>query len=570
MSLAHLPLLRAALCCVLLCPTCLQSQPPLGVKANPPIESIDLDMYTRIRDEGFLHSHVMEFAEALMDGIGPRLTGSPKMAKANSWTRDTLTKIGLENAHLEDWGEFGMGWQQTNAWARIVSPDQEPLWLQAAPWSAATNGPVTGEAVYLDPATLTPNDLMKLKGTLSGKIVLLGGMRSTPDIKDPLSHIYSTADLAALKEFGDTDMPHLNGIHLAGLIPLLKSEGVAAILQPSRDAESGGGTGMILDDNGLDLSRSPQVKATAFPVPHAVMMIEHYNRLARLLTQHVPVTIEVNIATQVTGEHEHGFNTIAEIPGVDPMLKDQVVLVGGHLDSWIGGTGATDNGAGVVIAMEAMRILKTLGVQPRRTIRIALWSGEEEGVYGSRGYVQRHLGEFAEPATPQDTRLPDFLRERGKLTTKPEWNLFDAYFNLDYGTGAIRGIYAEDNLAAASIFHQWIAPLADLGVTTVTARSNGGSDHESFNAAGLPGFNFMQDPLDYETRTHHSNLDTVDHLNPADLRQAAVVEAIFLYNTSERETMLPRKPFPHPELEKLKNLPLVGLYPNAQTNPSRP
>ena len=467
---------------------CISSQAIPGTKTHTTIEAIDLGMYSRICEEGFLHSHVMEFAETLMDGIGPRLTGSPNMAKANSWTRDTLAKIGLEIAHLEDWGEFGVAWQQTNAWARIVLPDHEPLWLQAAPWSASTNGPVTGEAVYLDPGTLTANDLGKLKGTLSGKIVLLGGMRSTPDVKEPLSHTYTADELAALEGFGDTDMPHLNGIHLAGLIPLLKSEGVAAILQPSRDAEGGGGTGMILDDNGLDLSRSPQVKTNMFPVPHAVMMIEHYSRLARLLIQHVPVTIELNIATQIAGEHEHGFNTIAEILGVDPKLKDQVVLVGGHLDSWIGGTGATDNGAGVVVAMEAMRILKTLGVKPRRTIRIALWSGEEEGVYGSRGYVQQHLGVFAQPETPQDTRLPDFLRERGKLTTKQEWNLFDAYFNLDYGTGAIRGIYTEDNLAAASIFDQWIGPLSDLGVTTVTAHSNDGSNHESFNAAGLPGF----------------------------------------------------------------------------------
>ncbi len=296
-------------------------------------------------------------------------------------------------------------------------------------------------------------------------------------------------------------------------------------------------------------------------------MIEHYNRLGRLLQNHVPVTLEVNIETKFTGDHEHGFDTVAEIPGTDPKLKDQVVMVGGHLDSWISGTGATDNGAGSVVAMEAVRILKALGVKPKRTIRIALWSGEEQGLYGSQGYVKQHFGTFAEPEHPEPASVPGFMRQRGKLTTTREWETLDGYFNLDNGTGMVRGVFTQENTAIAPIFRQWIAPLKDLGVTTISLRNTGGTDHLSYDAVGLPGFQFIQDPMDYETRTHHSNMDTYDRLHPFDLEQAAVVEAIFLYNTSEREAMLPRKPFPHPEKDREMMAPIPGIYPGAVAKP---
>jgi Zn-dependent M28 family amino/carboxypeptidase len=283
---------------------------------------------------------------------------------------------------------------------------------------------------------------------------------------------------------------------------------------------------------------------------------------------HVPVTVEVNIETKFTGDHEHGFDTVAEIPGTDPKLKDEIVMVGGHLDSWISGTGATDNGAGAVAAMEAVRILKALNVHPRRTIRIALWSGEEQGEYGSEGYVKQHFGEFAPPATPDPPGTPSYMsRNHGPLRTTKEWEKLDAYYNLDNGAGKIRGIYAQSNFAIGPIFKQWIAPLNDLGVSTVTERDTGSTDHESFDAVGLAGFEFLQDPLDYETRAHHSDMDTYDRLHPLDLEQAAVVEAIFLYNTSERDAMMPRKPFPHPEKEKELKAPIPGLYPNAVPQP---
>jgi carboxypeptidase Q len=539
---------------------------------QPATENIDLTMYARIRQEGFNHSHVMEFGGALADGIGPRLTGSPNMAKANAWTRDTLTKIGLENAHLEDWGEFGMGWQQINTWARIVSPDPEPLWMQAAPWSPATNGPVTGEAVYMD--IQSEKDLEKFKGTLSGKIVLLGAMRPTPDITEPLFHRYTTEELAEMETYptGEgrrggapniqqllAERARLTALRTAA-VKMMTEEHVAAIITPSRDGGNGGGTGIIFDDNGANIARNAQVKANAVTIPNAVMMIEHYNRLGRLLQNHVPVTLEVNIETKFTGDHEHGFDTVAEIPGTDPKLKDQVVMVGGHLDSWISGTGATDNGAGSIMAMEAVRILKALNIKPKRTIRIALWSGEEQGLFGSRGYVKNHFGQFEEkPGTP-DT----FGRQpTGPLKTTKEWETLDAYYNLDNGTGKVRGVYTQENYAVAPIFRQWIAPLADLGVTTISYRNTGGTDHLSFDAVGLPGFQYIQDPMDYETRTHHSDMDTYDRLHALDLEQGAVLEAIFLYNTSEREAMMPRKPFPHPELDKEMTAPISGIYPNA-------
>ena len=541
---------------------------------QPAVDSIDLNMYERIRAEGLAHGKAMDFASALSDGIGPRLTGSPNMKKANEWTRETLTKVGLENAHLEDWGEFGMGWYQINTWGRIVTPDPEPIWMQAAVWSAATNGPVRGEVLYLP--LVDAGELDSATGKLKGKVILLGAVRPLAEVDQPLSFRSTEEELKELQGPGapsrSTGPPPANAPsrierrRVAGLrqraVKMAAMEGAAAILLPSHEEGRNVSTGLLLDDNGVELARNAQLRENAVPIPYAVVMTEHYNRLARLAEAHVPVTVELNIQTAFTGDHEHGFNTIAEIPGTDTFLKDQVVMVGGHLDSWPAGTGATDNGAGAVIAMEAMRILKALDVKPKRTLRIALWSGEEEGEFGSLGYVQRHfLGSSANvPSTATDLAKP--------LVTTKEWEKLDAYYNVDEGGGKVRGIYTQGNYAAAPIFAQWIAPLTDMGVTTITDRVDVGSDHESFDNAGLPGFEFLQDELDYETRTHHTNLDTVDHLHEADLEQAAIVEAIFLWNTSQRDAMMPRKPFPHPEDEKKRSAPIPGLFPSAPAGPS--
>jgi carboxypeptidase Q len=532
-------------------------------------------MYQRIRNEGMAHGKVMDFAAALADGIGPRLTGSPNMKKANEWTRETMTRIGLSNAHLEDWGEFGMGWFQVNTWARMISPDPEPLWMQAAPWSAATPGPVSGEVVYMPVAT--KDAVAKLAGTLKGKIVLLGEMRETPDLDKPLFRRYTDEELKEMTGPEERGGGNRNRVSPAerraraqertAAVKAMAEEGVVAIITPTRDGGNGGGTGIIFDDNGANLVTAAQKPENKLSIPNAVMMIEHYNRIARMVTAHVPVTMEVNIETKFTGDHEHGFDTVAEIPGSDPKLKEQVVMVGGHLDSWISGTGATDNGAGSVVAMEAMRILKALEVHPRRTIRIALWSGEEEGLFGSQGYVAQHFGTFGPPPVPDAPGTPSYMAAKGALTTTKEWETLDAYYNLDNGTGKVRGVYTQGNFAIAPIFAQWIAPLNDLGVTTITNRNTGGTDHLSFDAVGLPGFQYIQDPMDYETRTHHSDMDTYDRLHQADLEQAAIVEAIFLWNTSQRDAMMPRKPFPHPEMEKKMSEPIPGLYPGAVPPP---
>ncbi len=545
-------------------------------EVQPATESLDLAMYQRIRDEGLNHSHVMDFGLALMDGIGQRLTASPNAKKANEWTRDTLTKIGLENAHLEDWGEFGLGWQQLNTWARLVVPDTAVLIVQATPWSPATPGPVTGDVVFV--SIQDDKDFDKYKGKLAGKIVLYGAMREVPPVDKALFDRYSEKDLEEIAEFPVS-------ANAAGLTPeqqarlkarqernriinkvaqFFADENVAAVIEPSRDGKNGGGSGgTLFDDNGATLGRTPYIADQRVKIPVVVAAIESYGRLYRLTQAHAPVSVEINVDTKFTGEHEHGFDTIAEIPGTDPRLKDQVVMLGGHLDSWIAGTGATDNGAGTIVAMEAVRILKALDVKPRRTIRIALWTGEEQGLFGSRGYVKQHFGSAPLSTAPDQVALPEFMRRAaGPLDVKPEQKLISAYFNVDNGSGKIRGIYTQGNGAIAPIFAQWIAPLKDLGVNTITNQNTGGTDHLSFDAVGIPGFQFIQDMLDYESRTHHSNEDVVERLQPADLKQIATVEAIFVYNAAMRDQMMPRKTLPHPELEEKRRAPL-DVFPGA-------
>lgn len=546
-------------------------------EVQPATENLDLTMYQKIRDEGLNHSRVMELASALMDGIGPRLTGSPNLVKANAWTRDTLTKMGLVNAHLDDWGEFGLGWQQLNTWARMVTPDTAVLILQATPWSPSTAGAVTGDVVFVK--IESEKDFDQYRGKLAGKIVLFGAMRDVPPVDKALFERYSESELEELAKFpvsgnAGAMQPNMQA-RIARYLERMKlidkvaqffaDEKVAAVIEPSRDGKNGGGSGgTFFDDNGATLGRTPYKPESRVKVPVAVAAIESYGRLYRLTQAHVPVTVQIDIETQFTGEHEHGFDTIAEIPGTDTKLKDQVVMLGGHLDSWIAGTGATDNGAGTVVAMEAVRILKALDVKPRRTIRIALWTGEEQGLFGSRGYVRDHFGSAPLSTAPDQMALPEFIRKAvGPVDVKPEQKLISAYFNVDNGSGRIRGVYLQGNAAIAPIFAQWIAPLKDLGVTTLTMQNTGGTDHLSFDAVGIPGFQFIQDDLDYESRTHHSNEDTVERLQAADLKQIATVEAIFVYNAAQRDQMMPRKAMPQPQLEDQRNAPLPDIFPGA-------
>ena len=551
-------------------------------EVQPSVEKLDLDMYQQIRNEGLNHSHVMEFGSALMDGIGPRLTGSPNLKKANEWTRDTLTKIGLENAHLEDWGEFGLGWQQLNTWARMVTPDTAVLILQATPWSPSTAGPVTGDVVFV--SIKDEGDFEKYKGKLAGKIVLYGPMREVAPVDKALFERNTEKELEEIAEFpvngGNGGMSPEMMARIKAYMERAKlldkvaqffaDEKVAAVIEPSRDGKNSGGSGgTFFDDNGATLGRTPYLADKRVKIPVAVASIESYGRLYRLTEAHVPVTVQINIETQFTGDHEHAYNTVAEIPGTDPKLKDQVVMLGGHLDSWIAGTGATDNGAGTIVAMEAVRILKALGVKPRRTIRIVLWSGEEQGLFGSKGYCKQHYGSAQLSTAPDQMMLPEFMRRAtGPLEVKPEQKQISGYFNVDNGSGKIRGIYLQGSAAIAPIFAQWMAPLKDLGVTTLTMRNTGGTDHLSFDAVGIPGFQFIQDDLDYESRTHHSNQDVYERLQPADLKQIATVEAIFVYDAAMRDQMLPRKPLPNPEAEEKLRAPLEGIMPNAVPPPA--
>jgi carboxypeptidase Q len=546
-------------------------------EVQPATETLDLGVYERIRDEGLNHSHVMEFATALMDGIGPRLTGSPNAMKANEWARTALARIGLENAHLEDWGEFGLGWQQLNTWARMVTPDTAVLIAQATPWSPSTPGAVTGDVVAV--TIQNEKDFDKYRGHLAGKVVLLGPMRDVPPVDKALFERYSEKDLDELAEFpistasGGISSEMIARVRvrqerqrlLERMAQFFADEKVAAVIEPSRDGKNGGGSGgTFFDDNGATLGRTPYLADHRVKVPVVVAAIESYGRLYRLTQANVPVSVQIDVETKFTGDHEHAYNTIAEIPGTDPKLKDQVVMLGGHLDSWIAGTGATDNGAGTIVAMEAVRILKALNLKPRRTIRIALWTGEEQGLFGSKGYCKQHFGSAPLSTAPDQVVLPEFMRAYvGPLEVKPEQRLISGYFNVDNGSGRIRGVYLQGNAAVAPIFAQWMAPLKDLGVTTLTMRNTGGTDHLSFDAVGIPGFQFIQDDLDYESRTHHSNEDVYERLQPADLKQIATVEAIFVYDAAQRDQMLPRKPLPDPVEEQKRHAPLDGLFPGA-------
>ena len=539
--------------------------------AQPQHETVDYDMYQRIRDEAIGHSHIMEYASGLMDGIGPRLTGSPNVKHANEWTRDQLTAMGCSNAHLEDWGEFGMGWQQVNTWARMTAPDTAVFIAQASPWSPSTNGAVNAPVMWVD--IKEDKDFDKYKGKLTGKIVLFGDMRDVKPVDKPLFSHLEDDDLKRLAEYPlqkrepDGFPQFLKRLEFREKVgKFLADEKAVAVLAPSRDGRNNGGSGgTIFDDTGSTFGWFVYRREHASPIPVAVMAIESYGRVYRLLKAHVSVSIEINIETKFSGDHEHGYDTVAEIPGTDPQLKDEVVMVGGHLDSWASATGATDNGAGTVVAMEVMRILNALQIRSRRTIRVGLWTGEEQGEFGSYNYVKQHFGFIPRSSAPDELKLTEFDRKpAGPIETKPEYQKISGYFNLDNGSGRIRGIYLQENAAVAPIFAQWMEPLRDLGVTTLTMRNTGGTDHEAFDAIGIPGFQFIQDRLDYGSRTHHSNMDTYERLQEEDLAQAAAVEAIFVYNTAMRDQMLPRKAFPHPELEEKRSEPLKSAMPGAE------
>ena len=508
-----------------------------------PQEKLDLETITRIRYEGFRNSKVMELASGLMDSIGGRLTGSPNMKKANEWTRDQLTAMGLSNAHLESWGPFGRGWANQYVNVRMTSPDVTPLIAYAEAWTPGTNGVVQGKCIRVN--IEDKKDFDKYKGKLAGMILIFGPDAEVKPITEAPFKRLSDDELAKIGEYQvPSERPAFRFADflkrqqfVKELNQFLADEKVLAVIDHSRGT-AGGGTVFVQ-------SGGSYKQGETGTIPKITVASESWTRIARLLQEKKDVTLEVNVSNTFYDDDPMQYDTIAEIPGTD--RKDEIVMLGAHLDSWHAGTGATDNGAGTVVMMEAVRILKALDIKPRRTVRIGLWSGEEEGLLGSQHYVEQHFGSRPAMDDPLMKGMPTLLRrEAGPVSVKPEQAKVSAYFNVDNGTGKIRGVYLQENEGVAPIFEAWMKPFKDLGMTTLTMRNTGGTDHLSFDAVGIPGFQFIQDPIEYETRTHHSNMDVYDRLQPDDLKQAAVIVASFVYDAAMADRPLPRKPIEKP------------------------
>ncbi|HKP72312.1 MAG TPA: M20/M25/M40 family metallo-hydrolase [Pyrinomonadaceae bacterium] len=552
---------NAALVVVAQQPTASPSAQPTPTPAPTPTPDPN-DPIVRIKDEGLNRPQVMDTLKYLSDVIGPRLTASPNMKRANEWTRDQMSKWGMQNAHLEAWGPFGRGWQLKRFSAEVVEPQDIPLIAYPKAWSPGTNGTLTGEVVYVD--ATDEAGLQKYKGKLKGAIVLTGALREIKAHFEPEGTRLTEKDLLALADAPDPAQRAARRFQLtpeqiaAARFALRKTqffmeEGAALLADPGR---GDGGTIFVQQaavpqpfDTPVDRRVSAWSKDAKI-LPQIVVAGEQYNRMMRMLQAGERLRMTVNLDVQFFDQDLMGYNTVAEIPGSD--LKDEVVMLGGHMDSWHGGTGATDNGAGVAVAMEAARIIQTLGLKPRRTIRVALWSGEEQGLLGSRAYVKEHFGEIVQP-TPQPT--PPGAGEarptaqptptpQGRLVTKPEYDKFAGYFNLDNGTGKIRGVYLQGNEGIRPLFRTWLAPFREMGAQTLSISNTGGTDHLSFDAIGLPGFQFIQDEIEYDTRTHHSNQDVFDRIQADDMRQAATIMAAFVYQAAMRDEKLPRKPAP--------------------------
>ena len=516
-------------------------------------EKIDLDAINKIKEEGMKHSQVMETLSYLTDVYGPRLTGSPNIKAANEWTKKKLTEWGLQNAHLEGW-TFGRGWSLEGFAASVVSPQFIPLIAYPKAWTAGTKGAVRGDVVYLD--AKTEADLDKYKGKLKGAIVLIASAREVKAHFEAEGHRKTDEELLRLANAdvqggggGQGRRPELSAERRAAAEllnkkwQLVNAEGAAVVLESGR---GDGGTMFVQSINlpapvDASFDRRPRVYSKDAPasVPQVVIAVEHYNRMIRMLNKGVKLQLEVNISTRFYDDDPSSYNVIAEIPGTD--LKDEVVMLGAHFDSWHSGTGATDNGAGSAVCLEAVRIIQALGLKPRRTIRIGLWSGEEQGLLGSRAYVSEHFGKRTDQgqqgAAAAERTTPTFA-----LT--PDQAKFAGYFNLDNGTGKIRGVYMQGNEAVRPIFRAWLAPFRDMGATTLSLSNTGGTDHLSFDGVGLPGFQFIQDEVEYDSRTHHSNQDVYDRIQEEDMKQAATIMASFVYNTAMRDEKLPRKPLP--------------------------
>jgi hypothetical protein len=491
----------------------------LPLSAQLPVtEKVDLDALYRIKDEGLQRSKVMEIESYLTDVYGPRLTGSPNMKEAGDWAMKTMRDWGLTNVHEEAW-PFGRGWQNQRFTANALTPRAYPLIAYPKAWTPGTNGPVTGEAVIA--VINTDKDFDAFRGKLRGKFVLGTAMRDVPAHFEAPGSRYNDAELADLSKQppagGGRGRGQFDQTFTRKKTQFWIDEGVAAVLDISR----GDGGTLFVQSGGSRDAKDPPSPA------QIVLAVEQYGRIWRTLEKKVPVTLQIDADNKFFDADLNSFNIVADLPGTDK--ADEVVMLGAHFDSWHTGTGATDNAAGSAVMMEAMRLLKTSGVKLRRTVRIGLWGGEEEGLLGSKEYIKAHYGD---PAT---------------MALKPDHAKLAGYFNVDNGTGLIRGVYLQGNEAVAPIFQQWMEPFKNLGMTTLTIRNTGGTDHLSYDAVGLPGFQFIQDEVEYNSRTHHSNMDVYERIQANDMMRNAVIVATFVMNTANRADKLPRKPLPKPQ-----------------------
>ncbi len=492
-------------------------------------EPINAKVNADIRDEGFNHSRVLETARMLSDGYGPRLAGSPEYKSAAAWARDRLTEFKAVNARLDSWGKRGLGWEVQNFSVEMTSPSY--LRLNAVPlaWSRSMNGVAKGVPIIAE--IRADSDFAKWRGKLRGKIVMLqrislvanekarftaGARRFTDTELDSLTRLTEPGEP---KDYWEDADGFTEGLKAQEKVKqFLRTEGVLAVLRPS-------GNELTLSSSSYNSYDSPTINNLAgFVVDRG-----QYRRLQTLLDRDARPELAISMKTRYPMDDSVGFNIVGEITGTDPSLKDELVMVGGHFDSWHAGTGATDNAAGCAVAIEVLRILKAIDAKPRRTIRVALWDGEEqEDYFGSLGYVKNHFGD---PVTMQ---------------LKPEHSKLSAYFNVDNGTGKVRGIYMQGNTAVKPIFAAMLEPFRDLGATTLTIMNHGSTDHMPFTAVGLPGFEVIQDPIDYDPRTHHTSLDNAGFFMEEDLKQASVVVASLVYHTAMRDEKLPRMALPKP------------------------
>lgn len=501
-------------------------------------DSVNRNMVNRIVDAGMNRSEVMDTAAYLSDRIGGRMTNSPQMRAAEAWTQSQFKAWGLANVHAEGF-EFGRGWSIDNVSVRMTSPRVLPLRAIPIAWTPATPGAVSAPVIVAP--MKRERDFAKWRGQLAGKIVMLTLPDSGSEPTRPVFRRYTAEDLGKLDTFDQpnnvaddvADRAIKRRAFAAKLDAFLAAEGAKAWVRMAR-ADGG-----LLHGEG-----SGYAAGDARVLPGIEMTAEDYRRLARLAKVTAAPVLEIDSRVRFHDADTKAYNIIADLPGRD--AKAGYVMAGAHLDSWVAADGATDNAAGSAVVMEAARILAGLGVRPKRTIRFALWSGEEQGLLGSLAYVDRHLA--SRPVETNPDRLKagpySYWTRNFPITPRPGYGALAAYFNLDNGSGKIRGIYAENNAAVVPIFREWLSPFAGMGATTVANGRTGSTDHVYLQSVGLPGYQFIQDPLDYSGRTHHTTLDTVDHLKAADLRQAAVIMASFLWNAADREAPLPKMPLP--------------------------